>query len=816
MAVLRQRRKRLEFSRRAKATPRQSPRLCRLGFERLEDRRLLALIAPSLNSAPGAADILFLDFDGAPAFNWNNRDADGMLNVKAVHGPGATDVPVPAFTIDADATDFSDDERLEIEKIWRAVVGKMGIFNVNVTTVDPGHRTDGAVVHVLIGGSNSDWYGPGGGIASIGAYNEADEDNTCFVWTGAGVAGGTMSDTTRSFIYETAVHEAGHVYGLSHQRQWDGGTPITLLVAEYYGGDATRVPIMGAGNQNATIDNDLRSIWWQTNFEPGQQSSDAIRNDLADLDNAGLDYAADDYSSSANIFLAHTPSTGDVNQDGIINSVSDVDGFRFVADGPTVQFRMSSENAGRMMAPSITLVSYPSLDLVSATVVQGRLSATLTATNLVPGQTYAIQVNSRGIDAFDIGGYDITGTVGRFARVDPATGNVEVFGYSNVDNNIRIKVEPTGALVITNTVGGGTAEFRHAAFETPRIRVTLGGGNDIVTFEKIGPVPIEVDGGTGNNTLRLQGATTTNNFTVTENILGGRAVWAAGSPSGNIVTSISFQRTNLEVYAGSNSMDVLSVTPAAIAYTPAPIRFIGDGGVDVLEIAASAVATAQQWYFNDGYVSLPDPDRISGFAYIDFDANVERVSLLTGAGDDTVTVRSTVTTGITANGNGGNDSFIVGGGNVGTANLASTLAGGAGNDSLVLDDSLYAGAANWAITDTNIQRNIPGLAQVLQLRGVRGRRHQDRHRRQRQREQHHHVRRHPRQRHRHRRRRRRQLLHQQLCQRSGRRTGRARAAPIHVRRRRRVQPAHRRRFGAGNSHVQHVPDAARNQRGAGG
>ena len=117
----------------------------------------------------------------------------------------------------------------------------------------------------------------------------------------------------------------------------------------------------------------------------------------------------------------------------------------------------------------------------------------------------------------------------------------------------------------------------------------------------------------------------------------------------------------------------------------------------------------------------------------------------------------------------GNDSFVVGGGNVVLPYSTGTLSGGPATTRSCSTIRSTPAAANWAINSTGVQRNIPGLRPGLQLRRLRRRRHQDRHRRGRH-EQHHHVWRHPRQRHRDRRRRPRQLLHQQLCQRSGRRT----------------------------------------------
>src|SRR5687768_14983008 len=93
---------------------RKTPNGCRLGFEPLEERRLLSLTVPTLNSLVGAAQTLYLDFDGAPAFDWVT-DSEG--GTRRVHGPFGNDVPVPAFSLDGNINDFTGDELVAINEI---------------------------------------------------------------------------------------------------------------------------------------------------------------------------------------------------------------------------------------------------------------------------------------------------------------------------------------------------------------------------------------------------------------------------------------------------------------------------------------------------------------------------------------------------------------------------------------------------------------------------------------------------------------------------------------------------------------------------
>src|SRR5262245_14438193 len=73
-----------------------------LACEPLENRRLLSLTAPQLDSLPGAPVKLYLDFVGIPAFQWDSASV--------AHGPGSNSTPIPAFSYDADINNFSGTE----------------------------------------------------------------------------------------------------------------------------------------------------------------------------------------------------------------------------------------------------------------------------------------------------------------------------------------------------------------------------------------------------------------------------------------------------------------------------------------------------------------------------------------------------------------------------------------------------------------------------------------------------------------------------------------------------------------------------------
>jgi hypothetical protein len=657
-----------------------------------------ALNVPVLNSRPGAPDILFLDFNGNAAFTWNNRNAAGTLQATAVHGPGGNNVPVPAFSLDADLNNFSEWDLDAIQQIWRDVAGKYAMFNVNVTTVDPNSRADGVVVHVLFGGSDDDWNnGNNGGIASIGAYNESNEDNTCFVFSrDLNVYNSTMpvGGIDENFLMETAAHEAGHVYGLTHQRQGNGGTP-NVVVAEYYTGDAKRIPVMGAANSYSGFSK--RQIWWKTNMEPGQKSPDTIVDDLNVLDNAGLDYAADDYNgpTTPTTALAIINQTSTVSQPGIINSVLDQDAFRFTAGGPIAQFQVDSQLDGDMLACDISLRAYPSFATISSgvTVSRGTLSATLSVTGLSPGTSYAIVVSGRFTDIGDLGGYNITGTTGAFAAFNANSGHVDVFGYGNLNNNIHVRINSGGGMVITNTLPSGTGTFIYPAFETSGLDIFLGTGSDIITVEKLGPfpAPVTVNGGGGTNTLKVQGSVTTaNSFTLT----GNRIVWAAGSTTGGgtVLTTMDTANVNVEVYGG-NTGNAFIARNTWLPGGPALLRFFGGSAYDEAYVDDSANTVGRDWGVSgDDVVLRSGGGNTVAFTY----SGTETLYFNGGSGDDSVTL--------------GDDQHVVDS----LASIQFLLSGGAGYDHVTYDDAQgrRGGGAddNYLVRNGRVVHNIADIA----------------------------------------------------------------------------------------------------------
>ena len=87
-----------------------------------------------------------------------------------------TVITVPPYNTEGDATAaFTTKERTEIVSFWRATAEAYSMFDVDVTTEDPG-TTESYGTRVCIGGSSRDWLCPtsatpcAGGVAFLGSF----------------------------------------------------------------------------------------------------------------------------------------------------------------------------------------------------------------------------------------------------------------------------------------------------------------------------------------------------------------------------------------------------------------------------------------------------------------------------------------------------------------------------------------------------------------------------------------------------------------------------------------------------------------------
>ncbi|HEY7090650.1 MAG TPA: hypothetical protein VH518_21305 [Tepidisphaeraceae bacterium] len=687
--------------------------------ESLESRRLLSLSVPVLNSLPGAAKKLFIDFDGNPAFTWASNDGP-----VAVSGPAAgTSDPIPAYTIDADANNFSAAELDEINQIWQYVAEKFSPFNINVTTVDPGNRSDNVTVQAIVGGSHFDWVNDPKiiGKSAIGGFTSPTYSNTCFAWSADLMR---KTSTWRvGQMGETVAHEAGHVFGLFHQR-----TPGD----EYYDGDGVIAPIMGQGFTGSN-----RSIWWKTNNWPGQNSGDTYADEVDLLGGTFgvIGQRADDYATGVFPTLTLDPNGAWNPVSGIIEKLDDLDAFNFSSPAGSVTFTIDNAAEGGMLSPKVRIADPITTANVPATIdLSDPNRATISATGLTVGKTYRLIVEGRGAYG-DLGGYTITGNANQFATYNGSTGALLISGMAG-NNNIDISVMYTtvgspGLLKVTDSVNGGPVSTQTWAHNLiSRIDFGLGGGNDNITIHQLhgaynignGPY-VNFRAGGGTNTLTLEKDDDSNfgsfdiysghvRFDTTDVFIhNGEAasLLCLGDLSNNYFYIHSWDSGDppLTVRGVGGYGDYFSIYSDVLGTVGAPITIDGAGGSDILAYDASALTESTSFNCFDTEintnVALPGG---LGFRFVDY-TGIESLKVYGTPADDGLSIYTLdAATTVYFYGNDGNDGLYVGDS---WDDLPASLikgnvyfAGETGTDTAYLDDAAADVAHTYIVDHTHV------------------------------------------------------------------------------------------------------------------
>ena len=328
---------------------------------------------PLLSSFPSASAKLFLDFNGAPAQTW------GYYNVPQT----------PPYDQDGDPTTFCDGELTSMQSIWAQVAEAFSPFNIDVTTIDPGNRTDLQTAVVVIGGDGAWTGGVYAGIAHIGGfYNVAPND--VYVFT-TNLGNGYAQYTAR-----TVAHEAGHVFGLNHQSLYDAQGN---LVNEYSPGDSQRAPLMGSAFTS------VRGIWHNG---PDPYGPTHYQDDVAMLTDGrnGWGYRADDRGDTQQTGTPLTVNGYALSGNGIIGQLADQDVFLLTTTGGDLNVTASPVLGGPML--DAQLAQYNNSNQLVAIASTSSLRETIAAT--VPAGSYYLKVASQG-QYGDLGQYTISGTL---------------------------------------------------------------------------------------------------------------------------------------------------------------------------------------------------------------------------------------------------------------------------------------------------------------------------------------------------------------------------------------------------------------------
>ena len=391
-----------------------------------------------LHSLPGAAKVIYLDFDGhsTSGTSWNSGYGDPIVSAP--------------YDIDG-AAGFSNTELTRIQSIWQRVAEDYLPYGVDVTTQDPGLealRKSGTGdtawgQRVVISPTN--WYNTGaGGVAYIGAFSWSS-DTPCFVFTAQ------LGNGNEKYTSEAASHEAGHTVGLYH----DG-----TASAGYYQGHGGWAPIMGVGYYQALVQ-------WSKGEYPGANNTE---DDLTKITGYGFTFRNDDHGNTvaAATPLVVTNSTA-VSGSGIIERTTDRDAFSFMTGAGPITLTVASPSPSPNLDVRAELYDSGGALMASADLAT-TLSASISYNVLSPG-TYTLVVDGVGkgdlstgySDYGSLGEYVISGTI-----VNPgvAQAPVAVASASPVSGNAPLAVQFTGsgsydpdgqALTYSWDFGDGTA-----------------------------------------------------------------------------------------------------------------------------------------------------------------------------------------------------------------------------------------------------------------------------------------------------------------------------------------------------------------------
>jgi len=339
-----------------------------------------AAAVPVFNSLPGAADTVFLDFDGHAA-----TDAWGTYNAARFNFGGG-----PANT-------WSPGERLAIRNVWATVAEDFSPFAINVSTVQPASFADGVGFRMAITESPPSIVDAGDaiGIAFSNSYASGGlDDQTAWVfandigdfnagategWSGRIVAGGIEVGNTTS-------HEFGHALGLDH---WASSA-----------GEANNASVFPNAIM-ATPDTGLSRELWQVG---SRNEEGRAQDDVAVIAGAAntFGYRADDHGDSRAAASALVAAGSRYSAAGVIQRLTDLDYFRFDASGSTtiaVDVQESFNNLDvriRLLnAAGAVLATHDPADSFDAAIT----------TTLASG-TYFLEIASNG-DVGEIGQYAV-------------------------------------------------------------------------------------------------------------------------------------------------------------------------------------------------------------------------------------------------------------------------------------------------------------------------------------------------------------------------------------------------------------------------
>lgn len=359
----------------------------------------------ALHSRPNAPSVIYLDFDGQ---NWSSNSWwNGAFSIT---GGRVSE----GYSIDADASTFTTEERQNIYQVWMMVSEDFAMFDIDVTTERPTGEREQVFLqsgsHALILQDNQVQEGCGcGGVAHLDVF----EQETPWVRPALNFSRYGTYIAHPIDIAEIISHEVGHNLGLAH----DGQT----VDVEYYGGHAMWSAIMGAGRGRGI------STWSYGGY-PLAMTRWPQRGGEDDFSQMGLyiGLIPDDYANSIETAPPLTSESLSSGLAGRITTREDIDVMKLVVsnlDAGQYNIRLNPIDYGPNLDPELQVLdstgaviatSNPGVFVPQAmTYITSGLGAEISI-KLNPG-TYYVKIDGVGQGSLTDGtGYDDYGSLGNY------------------------------------------------------------------------------------------------------------------------------------------------------------------------------------------------------------------------------------------------------------------------------------------------------------------------------------------------------------------------------------------------------------------
>ena len=381
----------------------------------------------SLQSYPGSAAVLLLDFFGGYTPTWGGIAYSKPANVN----------------------------NTTIKDLWKRVAEDYMPFNINVTTDIKVYQAAPATSRQRCCFTDSPV--TAAGVAYIGSWNWGNDTPCWSVYT-SGKNGG-----------EVGAHEPGHTLGLGHQ-----GSISSTATNEYYSGQGSGAtgwaPIMGVGYYQPV------STWAKGEYQYANNTQDELA--VITTQNNNVTYRPDDTGSTLatsrdlEIFTNLSASA-----EGVIERTGDTDAFQFTTAGGQVTLTANPVADWADLALMATLADSDDT-IIASNNPQSVLSATVSSN--LPAGTYTFRVTgagrndpfTTGFSAYaSLGYYSIAGWVtggrlptrlsvvehapnGTLVGTVPAKSSTNLLAYGIVSGNTgaTFSVDTNGAVWVANNV----------------------------------------------------------------------------------------------------------------------------------------------------------------------------------------------------------------------------------------------------------------------------------------------------------------------------------------------------------------------------